>query len=57
MADGLQPCCERARGEYVTRVTKSVTSYPIIKNLPCPTCRRVIPIRVYARPDAADDRV
>ena len=52
MAEALQPCCEQARQVYVARAVKSVTSYPIIKNLPCPKCRRIIPIRVYARPEA-----
>ena len=50
MADTLQACCERARQQYVARLTKAVASYPVIKNVPCPTCKRIIPIRIYARP-------
>jgi hypothetical protein len=49
--DAPKPCCERARHEYLARVTKTVTSYPLIKNIPCPTCRRVIPIRLYVAPE------
>jgi hypothetical protein len=52
MAEILQPCCERARAHYLTRVAGGVASYPVIKDIPCPTCRRIIKIRVYARPDA-----
>ena len=50
MAETLPPCCQRARQAYVGRVTKTIMSYPVIKDIPCPTCRRVIPIRLYAPP-------
>jgi hypothetical protein len=53
MAEALQPCCERARQAYVMRVTKAVVSYPLIKDIPCPTCKRIIPIRLYAPPSRA----
>ena len=54
MAEKLQPCCEHARRTYVERLHKAITSYPVIKNIPCPTCRRIVPIRIYARPDAGE---
>ncbi len=54
MADDLLECCKRARREFVERVTKTISSYPLIKNLPCPECRRVIPIRIYEAPEAAE---
>ncbi len=57
MAEALQPCCERARQLYVTRVTKAVVSYPLIKDIPCPTCKRIIPIRIYAPPSEASSGV
>ena len=47
MADELQPCCQQARQDYVNRMTKTVASYPVIKDLPCPTCKRIIQIRIY----------
>jgi hypothetical protein len=50
MAAELPPCCERARQAYVKRLVNAIVSYPVIKNIPCPTCRRVIPIRLYAPP-------
>jgi len=53
MADALQPCCERAQTTYLARVARGITSYPVIKEISCPRCRRIIPIRVYARPDEA----
>jgi hypothetical protein len=56
MADELQACCQRARKEFIERVTKTLASYPLIKNLPCPQCRRVIPIRIYEPPDQAAAR-
>jgi hypothetical protein len=55
MADDLQPCCQKARQTYLDRVVKTLTSYPLIKNIPCPTCRRIIPIRLYVPPDKAQD--
>lgn len=50
MAEPLQECCQRARGQLITRLTKGIASYPVIKDVPCPTCRRIIQIRVYVRP-------
>ena len=55
MAEALQPCCERARQLYVKRFTGAVANYPVIKNLPCPTCNRIIPIRIYMPPDEAGE--
>ena len=39
---------------YIERLTKAIASYPVIKDIPCPTCRRLIPIRVYTPPGEAD---
>lgn len=55
MAEALQPCCERAQANYLARVARGITSYPVIKDIPCPKCRRIIQIRVYARPGAASE--
>ena len=51
MAEELQPCCQKARRDYVSRMTKAIASYPVIKDLPCPTCKRVIQIRIYTPPE------
>ncbi len=50
MAEALHPCCEQAQRRYIERLEKSIVSYPVIKDLPCPTCKRIIPIRIYQRP-------
>lgn len=55
MAEPLQPCCQRAREAFVVRLTKGIASYPVIKDVPCPTCRRIIQIRIYVRPGATGD--
>ena len=55
MAEPLQPCCQRARDALVVRLTKGIASYPVIKDVPCPTCRRIIQIRIYVRPGATGD--
>jgi len=47
MAETLHPCCEQAKRTYLARIDRAIISYPVIKTIPCPTCRRVIPIRVY----------
>ena len=52
MAEELQACCQRAREAYVKRLVNAIVSYPVIKTIPCPTCRRVIPIRLYGPPEA-----
>jgi hypothetical protein len=57
MAETLQPCCQRARELYVKRLTKGIASYPVIKEIPCPTCRRIIPIRIYTPPSEAGESV
>lgn len=53
MGEALQACCVRARQEYVARLRKSIASYPVIKDVPCPTCRRIIQIRIYTPRDEA----
>jgi hypothetical protein len=57
MAEALQPCCQQARAALVTRLTKGIASYPVIKDVPCPTCRRIIQIRIYVPPSETSDTV
>jgi hypothetical protein len=54
MAESLNPCCRKTREHYLQRLRAAVTSYPVIKNSPCPTCSRIIPIRLYVPPDQAE---
>lgn len=55
MAEAPQACCEQARQLYVKRMAKAITSYPVIKDLPCPKCRRIIQIRIYGPPREAGE--
>ena len=50
MAEALQACCQRAQEAYVKHLANAIVSYPVIKTIPCPTCRRVISIRLYEAP-------
>ncbi len=50
MAEKLEPCCQRAWHAYVERLRKAIVSYPVIKDVPCPSCKRIIKIRLYTPP-------
>ena len=54
MAETLQACCIEARDAYIERIIKSIASYPVIKTIPCPTCRQIIPIRLYGPPGTGE---
>jgi len=56
MAENLQPCCETALATWLERIDKTVSSYPVIQDRPCPTCRRIVKIRVYGPPEAVGSR-
>ncbi len=55
MAEAPQPCCERAREGFVKRLAAAMVSYPVIKSFPCPTCKRIVQIRLYAAPEETVD--
>ena len=54
MAEALQSCCQKARDGFIRRIARTITSYPVIKEIPCPVCRRIIPIRLYVAPSSTD---
>ncbi|HYD46856.1 MAG TPA: hypothetical protein VEB21_00840 [Terriglobales bacterium] len=54
MAESLQPCCQRTRRDYIRRIAGAIFSFPLIKSIPCPTCNRVIAIRLYEPPEDVD---
>ncbi len=56
MAEDLQPCCEQALAQWLKRIDETVSSYPVIQDRPCPTCRRMIKVRVYGPPEAVGDQ-
>jgi hypothetical protein len=35
-------------------IAQNYLSFPVIKNIVCPTCKMVLPIRVYSREEALD---
>jgi hypothetical protein len=53
MDEKLDACCQRALKEWVDRIHETVASYPVIQSRPCPTCKKVIKVRVYGPPEAA----
>ncbi len=36
------------------QIAATYLSFPVIKDIPCPTCLRIIPIRVYEKPTAVE---
>ncbi len=50
MGEALKPCCEELRESFRRRAEATVTSYPVIKDLPCPVCKQIVPVRIYRRP-------
>lgn len=53
MADVREPCCEKEFQTQLKLIASTYTTFPVIKDVPCPTCQRIIPIRVYEKPEAA----
>jgi hypothetical protein len=51
MAAKMKPCCEKTLEEARLRFEKLATSYPVIKEFPCPVCRQVLPLRIYGPPE------
>ncbi len=51
MAEAREPCCEREFQTQLKLIGATYTTFPVIKDVPCPTCQRIIPIRVYKKPE------
>ncbi|HYC22528.1 MAG TPA: hypothetical protein VEI94_07490 [Candidatus Bathyarchaeia archaeon] len=45
-------CCRRVREQQMDSIRTNYLSFPVIKSMPCPTCHRILQIRVYERPRA-----
>jgi hypothetical protein len=43
-------CCAAERRRWADRARTSFLSFPVIRNVPCPTCKKVLEIRFYERP-------
>ena len=52
MADDAaeKECCRRTRERWLKRIRAYYTSFPVIKDVPCEKCRRVLQIRVFEPP-------
>jgi hypothetical protein len=42
-----QDCCRKTRTEWERKIALYYSSFPVIKDVPCETCRRVLQIRVF----------
>jgi hypothetical protein len=57
MADDQRPCCEQTLRQYYRRIALAVTSFPVIRDLPCPVCKRILAVRIYRASDLPEDTV
>lgn len=46
------PCCKRVRAREMESIARDYLSFPVIKNVVCPTCKFVLPINVFSREEA-----
>lgn len=53
MAKTLKPCCEKTLNQQLKHIRQNYRSFPVIKEIPCPVCRQVVPVRVYEKPAEA----
>jgi hypothetical protein len=51
--DDEKDCCRRTRERWMRRIAALYTSYPVIKDVPCDTCRAIVEIRAYDVPASA----
>jgi hypothetical protein len=46
-------CCLAERRKQLEHIRLNYVTFPVIRSIPCPTCKMILHIRVYERP--ADD--
>ena len=54
MAKELKPCCEKTLTARVKKIRNYYTTFPVIKDIPCPVCRQIIQVRVYEKSSEAN---
>ena len=54
MAKALKSCCEKTLNLQLKHIRNNYISFPVIKDIPCPVCRQIIPVRVHEKPDEAN---
>jgi hypothetical protein len=45
-------CCARVRRRWMDTIRRDFLTFPVIKDVACPTCKMVLKIRVYSREEA-----
>jgi hypothetical protein len=45
-------CCARTRNRWEKRIRLHYASFPVIKDVPCDKCRRILEIRVLEKESA-----
>jgi hypothetical protein len=45
-------CCLAERQKQLENIRLNYVTFPVIRSIPCPTCKMVLHIRVYERPAA-----
>ena len=49
-ADAERECCQKTRAEWERKIGLYYSSFPVIKDVPCEKCRRVLQVRVFEPP-------
>jgi len=52
MADDENECCAKTRARWDRRIALYYSSFPVVKDVPCDECQRILEIRVYEPPVA-----
>jgi len=52
MAQQEKECCRKTRERWERRIRAYYASFPVIKSVPCDTCREIVEIRVFETPAA-----
>ena len=47
-------CCRKTREEWERRIRLYYSSFPVIKDVPCQGCRRILNVRVYEIPSVGE---
>jgi hypothetical protein len=45
-----QACCAAERRKWVDQIRRNYLTFPVIRQVPCPSCKRILQIRIYERP-------
>jgi hypothetical protein len=43
-------CCAAERRRWMEQIRRSYLTFPVIRSVACPTCKKILQIRVYERP-------